>query len=156
VTSVEPTGPSRPPDADVAALFDAVATEHSVIYGYGLVSAHSTPEENDLVAASMSEHRERREAAIEMLTGRGADPPLPAAGYQVPTQLDNPTDAANLAVRMEEDASAAWRAVVEQAATTQERGFAVQALTQTAVTGARWSRVLGVEPITVAFPGGSE
>jgi len=156
VTSVEPTGPSRPPDADAAALFDAVATEHSVIYGYGLLSAHSTPEENDLVAASMSEHRERREAAIGMLTGRGIDPPLPAAGYQVPTQLDNPTDAANLAVRMEEDASVAWRAVLEQATSTQERGFAVQALTQTAVTAARWNSVLGVAPITVAFPGGSE
>ena len=156
MTSVEPTGPSRPPDADAAALFDAVATEHSVIYGYGLVSAHSTPEENDLVAASMSEHRERREAAIGMLTGRGVDAPLPAAGYQVPTQLDNPTDAANLAVRMEEDASVAWRAVLEQAASTQERGFAVQALTQTAVTAARWNSVLGVAPITVASPGGSE
>ena len=36
------------------------------------------------------------------------------------------------------------------------RAFAVKALTQTAVTAARWSRVLGVWPITVAFPGGSE
>jgi len=50
----------------------------------------------------------------------------------------------------------AWRAVLEQAASTQERGFAVQALTQTAVTAARWNSVLGVAPITVAFPGGSE
>jgi hypothetical protein len=50
----------------------------------------------------------------------------------------------------------AWRAVVEQATTTEERGFAVQALTQTAVTAARWSKVLGVAPITVPFPGGSE
>src|SRR6185369_14750078 len=82
--AAEPTSPPRPPDADIAALFDAVTTEHAVIYGYGLVSAHSTPEENDLVAAAMSEHRERREAVIEMLKGRGVDPPLPAAGYQVP------------------------------------------------------------------------
>jgi hypothetical protein len=156
VTSVEPTDPARPPDADVAALFDAVTTEHAVIYGYGLVSAHSTPEENALVAASMAEHRERREAAIEMLTGRGVDAPLPAAGYQVPTQVDNPTDAANLAVRMEEDASVAWRAVIEQSTSAQDRGFAVQALTQTAVTAARWNKVLGVAPITVPFPGGSE
>ncbi|WP_123023679.1 ferritin-like domain-containing protein [Mycolicibacterium stellerae] len=156
MTSAESTGPSRPPDADVAALFDAVATEHAVIYGYGLVSAHSTPDDNDLVAAAMSEHRERREAAIEMLAARGADPPLPAAGYQVPMQVDNPTDAANLAVRMEEDSSVAWRAVVEQATSTQQRAFAVTALTQTAVTAARWSKVLGVWPITVPFPGGNE
>ena len=155
MTSAEPT-PSRPPDADVAALFDAGASEHAVIYGYGLVSAHSTPEENDLVSAAMSEHRERREAAIETLKGRGVDPPLPAAGYQLPMQVDNPTDAANLAVRMEEDAAVAWRAALEQATTTEERAFAVRALTQTAVTAARWSGVLGVWPITVAFPGGSE
>ena len=104
----------------------------------------------------MSEHRERREAAIEMLNGRGVGPPLAAAGYQVPTQVNNPTDAANLAVRMEEDSAVAWRAVVEQATTSEERAFAVTALTQTAVTAARWSRVLGVWPIAVAFPGGSE
>ena len=78
--AAEPTSPSRPPDADAAALFDAVTTEHAVIYGYGLVSAHSTPDVNDLVSTAMAEHRERREAAIEMLEGRSVDPPLPAAG----------------------------------------------------------------------------
>ena len=104
----------------------------------------------------MAEHRERREAAIAMLNGRGVDPPLPAAGYQLPMQVDNPTDAAKLAVRMEEDSAVAWRAVLEQATTTEDRAFAVTALTQTAVTAARWREVLGVSPITVAFPGGSE
>lgn len=156
MTSPESTGPPRPPDADAAALFDAVGTEHAVIYGYGLVSAHSTPAENDLVAAAMAEHRERREAAIAMLTARGVDPPLPAAGYQLPSQLDNPTDAANLAVRMEEDSAVAWRAVLERATTAEQRTFAVTALTQAAVTGARWNRVLGVSPVTAAFPGGTE
>lgn len=156
MTSAEPTSPTRPPDADAGALFDAVTTEHGAIYGYGLVSAHSTPDDNDLVAAAMREHRERREAAIAMLTKRGVDAPLPAAGYQVPMQVENPTDAANLAVRMEEDSAVAWRAVLEQATTTAERTFAVTALTETAVTAARWNKVLGVLPITVAFPGGSE
>jgi hypothetical protein len=156
MTSPEPTGPSRPSDADAAALFDAVATEHAVIYGYGFVSAHSTPESNDLVSTAMAEHRDRREAAITMLNGRKVEPPLPAAGYQLPTPVDNPTDAANLAVRMEEDSAVAWRAVLEQATAGEERAFAVKALTQTAVTGARWNRALGVWPITVAFPGGTE
>jgi hypothetical protein len=156
MTSPDPTGQSRPPDADAAALFDAVSTEHAVIYGYGLVSAHCTPEENGLVADAMAEHRGRREAAIEMLGGRGVEAPLPAAGYQLPSQLDNPTDAANLAVRMEEDTAVAWRAALEQATTAEGRTFAVTALTQAAVTGARWNRVLGVSPLTVAFPGGNE
>lgn len=154
--AAEPTSAARPAGPGDGALFDAIATEHATIYGYGLVSAHSTPEVNDLVASAMTEHRLRRESAIEMLDSRSVDAPLPAAGYQLPTEVDNPTDAANLAVRMEEDAAVAWRAVLEQATDEQERAFAVTALTECAVTAARWSRVLGVSPITVAFPGGSE
>ena len=154
--AAEPTSAARPAESADGALFDAIATEHATIYGYGLVSAHSTPEVNDLVASSMSEHRLRRESAIAMLDSRSVEAPLPAAGYQLPMEVDNPTDAANLAVRMEEDAAVAWRAVLEQATDEQERAFAVTALTQCAVTAARWSRVLGVSPITVAFPGGSE
>jgi Domain of unknown function (DUF4439) len=120
------------------------------------VSAHSTPDVNGLVSAAMAEHRDRREGAIATLKARSVDPPLPEAGYQMPMEVDNPTDAANLAVRMEEDAAVAWRAVLEQATDEQDRAFAVTALTQCAVTAARWSRVLGISPITVAFPGGSE
>ena len=42
--------PDRPKDAGPAALFDAVAAEHAAIYGYGVVSAHIMPEENELVS----------------------------------------------------------------------------------------------------------
>jgi Domain of unknown function (DUF4439) len=154
--AAEPTTPGRPPDAANGALFDAIATEHATIYGYGVVSAHSTADLNDLVSAAMAEHRDRRERAIAMLKARSVDPPLPAAGYQMPIAVNNSTDAANLAIRMEEDDAVAWRAVLEQATDEQDRAFAVKALTQCAVTAARWSRVLGISPITVAFPGGSE
>jgi len=154
--AAQPTTPGRPSDAADAALFDAIATEHATVYGYGLVSAHSTPDVNDLVSAAMAEHRDRREGAIALLKARSVDPPLPAAGYQLPMEVDNPTDAANLAVRMEEDAAVAWRAVLEQATDEKDRTFAVTALTRCAVTAAKWSRVLGISPITVAFPGGSE
>jgi hypothetical protein len=154
--AAQPTTPGRPSHAASGALFDAIAIEHATIYGYGLVSAHSTPDVNDLVSAAMAEHRDRREGAIAMLKARSVDPPLPAAGYQLPMEVDNPTDAANLAVRMEEDAAVAWRAVLEQATDEKDRAFAVTALTQCAVAAAKWSRVLGISPITVAFPGGSE
>ena len=113
--AAEPTTPGRPSDPGNGALFDAIATEHATIYGYGLVSAHSTPDVNALVSAAMAEHRDRRESAIAILKARSIDPPLPAAGYQLPIGVDNPTDAANLAVRMEEDAAVAWRAGLKQA-----------------------------------------
>ena len=45
---------------------------------------------------------------------------------------------------------------MEQSETEQDRAFALTALTQCAVNAARWRRVLGAWPVTVAFPGGSE
>lgn len=151
-----PQQPARPSDPAAGALFDAVATEHATIYGYGVVSAHSLPERNYLVSEAIAEHRERRDAALAMLEARSVDAPLPAAGYSLPIDVDTPTAAATLAVRMEEDAAGAWRAVVEQAPDQQDRAFAVTALTQCAVMAARWRTVLGVVPVTVAFPGGNE
>ncbi len=154
--AAEPTSPSRPENAADAAMFDAIAVAQASIYGYGIVSAHSTPDLNYLVSSSMAAHRKEREQALAMLQARSVDAPLPAAGYELPIEVDNPTDAANLAVRMEEDSAVAWRAVVEQATVEEERAFAVGALSDTAVRAARWTRVLGTTPITVAFPGGSE
>ena len=155
MTSPEPS-PARPSDGPDAALFDAVANEHAVIYGYGLVSAHTTPDLNDLVANAMAVHRELREEAIARLRGRNATVPLPAVGYQMPLEVDSPTDAAKLALRMEEDSAVAWRAVLEHASTGEDRTFAVTALSQCAVTAAKWRDVLKLSPTTVAFPGGSE
>ncbi|WKG05797.1 ferritin-like domain-containing protein [Mycolicibacterium sp. HK-90] len=150
------TSPARPTTAADAALFDAVAVEHGAIYGYGLVSAHSTVEENALVATAMAEHRTRREDAMAMLDSRSVTPPLPAAGYQLPAPVTDPADAANLAIRMEEDTAVAWRAVLEQATSAEDRAFAVTALTQTAVTAAKWRAIVDTWPVTVAFPGGGE
>jgi hypothetical protein len=156
VTTPNTSGPPRPSDPADGALFDALATEHATIYGYGIVSAHSTPEDNDLVSTAMRDHRERREAALALLAGRSVEPPLPAAGYRLPGEVDTPTDAVKLAVQMEDDAAVAWRAVLEQAVDEKDRAFAVQALTQSAVTAAKWRKVLRVTPVTQAFPGGSE
>ncbi|WNG84126.1 ferritin-like domain-containing protein [Mycobacterium sp. ITM-2016-00316] len=157
MTSPQPSpDPERPTDAAQAALFDAVAGEHGTIYGYGVVSAHSTPEDNALVAEAMAQHRARREEALVMLAERTVTAPLPAAGYELPLEVTDPGDAAELAVRMESDTATAWRAVLEQAQTPEDRRFAVTAMTQAAVLAARWNQVLGVPQITMAFPGGPE
>jgi hypothetical protein len=137
-------------------LFDAIAAEHAAIYGYGIVSAHSSADENPLVSDALAQHRERREAAIAILSGDSAKPPVPAAGYQLPVPVNNPVDAANLAIRMEADCAVAWRAVIEQAASEQNRSFGVTALTECAVLSARWKRTVGAWPMIVAFPGGAE
>ncbi|MGH3633766.1 ferritin-like domain-containing protein [Mycobacterium sp.] len=131
----------------------ALSTEHAVIYGYGIVSAHCAPGVNNLVSSALSQHRERRDQVIGMLAARSVTAPVAAAGYQLPMSITNQIDAARLAVRMENDTAVAWRAVIEQAQTPQDRGFGVTALTQSAVLAARWNRVVGAWPITTAFPG---
>lgn len=155
MTTPEPI-PTRPSDSVDGSLFDAVATEHATIYGYGMVSAHSSPEINYLVADAMAEHRRRREEAIALLDERDVTAPLPAAGYQLPIEVDDPAAAAELAVRMEQDGATAWRAVVEQATDETLRAFAVAAMIETAVIAARWRAVQETTPVTVAFPGGTE
>lgn len=148
--------PDRPKDSGPAALYDAVGAEHAAIYGYGVVSAHIMPEQNELVSKSLAEHRDRRETAVSMLAQQSVNAPLPAAGYQMPFVVKNYVDAAKLAIRMEDDCAVAWRAVLEQSDSEQERTFALTALTKTAVTAARWRQVLGAWPVTRAFPGGNE
>jgi uncharacterized protein DUF4439 len=146
VTSAEPS------PADTA-LCAALANEHAVVYGYGIVSSRCAPEVNTLVSSALNQHRERRDQVISMLAGRKVAAPVAAAGYQLPMPVDTPTDAARLAARMEKDAEAAWRAFVEQAQSSEDRTFGVTALTQSAVLTARWKQQLGDWPITTAFPG---
>jgi hypothetical protein len=157
VTSVEPQ-PSRPAAPDAAAPYDALVTVHATIYGYGIVSAHSTPDVNDLVALALSQHRSQREALITMLSSRSVTPPVAATGYQLPMQVNDPTSAANLAVQMENDTAVAFRSVLEQAkpepGADNDRAFAVSSLAQCAVLAARWKQVLKAWPVTQAFPGG--
>jgi hypothetical protein len=150
MTSVEPSPANTPADS---ALCAALTTEHSVIYGYGIVSAHCQPEVNNLVSFALNQHRQRRDQLIATLAGRSVSAPVAAAGYQLPMTVNTPTDAVRLAVRMEKDTEVAWRAVIEQAQKPEDRTFAVTALTQSAVLAARWNQVLGANPITTAFPG---
>lgn len=152
MTSTEPS-PATGPDA---VLGDALATEHGVIYGYGVVSAYILPDLNYLVSDAVRQHRDRRDRVITMLSARSQAAPVAAAGYQLPIPVNDNTDAAQLALRMENDAAVAWRAVVEQARELTDRQFATTALAQSAVLAARWNQVLGNWPITRAFPGGTD
>ena len=157
MTSPTPTpDPDRPKDSDQAAWFDAVAAEHAAIYGYGVVSARVMPDQNDLVSEAVAQHRNRREAALSLLKVRSVTAPLPAAGYQLPFPVTGPIGAGKLAVQMESDCAVAWRAVMEQSDSEQDRSFALTALTQCAIMAAKWRQVLGAWPVTEAFPGGKE
>lgn len=150
MTSAEPSTANTPADK---ALCAALANEHAVVYGYGIVSARCAPEVNTLVSSALNQHRERRDQTISMLTGRSVTPPVAAAGYQLPMPVITPADAEKLAARMEKDSEASWRAFVEQAQSNDDRTFGVAALTQSAVLAARWKQQLGDWPVTTPFPG---
>ena len=152
MTSVEPT-PAKSGDAAFSA---ALKTEYAVIYGYGMVSAYSAPELNELVSTAIHQHRDRRDRAIAMLTVRSITVPVPAAGYQLPGPLTDSDEAVRLASLMENDAAVAWRAVVEQSDEPTDREFAATALSQSAVLAAQWNRTAGRWPFTTAFPGGQD
>ena len=153
MTSAEPSPATSPSGPHDSALCAALANEHAVVYGYGIVSSHCAPEVNTLVSSALNQHRERRDQVISMLAGRKVAAPVAAAGYQLPMPVDTPIDAARLAARMETDTETAWRAFVEQAQSSEDRTFGVTALTQSAVLAARWKQQLGDWPITTAFPG---
>jgi hypothetical protein len=150
MTSTEPSRANTPAET---ALDAALSNEHAVIYGYGIVSAHCQPDVNALVSSALAEHRQRRDQVIALLSGRSVTAPVAAAGYQLPMPVNSPADAAQLAIRMEKDTEAAWRAVLEHADSADDRKFAVTALTQSAVLSARWKQTVGMWPITTAFPG---
>ena len=74
------TDPSPDPRPDAArsdaadgALFDAVATEHGTIYGYGIVSAHSDARGQRPGVRGHGRAPDQREEAIAMLEERGVD-----------------------------------------------------------------------------------
>lgn len=149
------TSPS-PVSGPDAALSQALVIEYGVVYGYGLVSAYSSPEFNNLVVATLYQHRERRDRTIAILTSRGVPVPPAAAGYQLPMPVTTSDDALRLAVRMENDTATAWRVVVEQARESTDRQFGATALGQSAVLAAHWNRAVNNWPITRAFPGGQD
>ncbi|MGH3723038.1 MAG: ferritin-like domain-containing protein [Mycobacterium sp.] len=155
MTSTEPT-PQPATSPDDTALADALANEHAAIYSYGLVSAHSLPDNNWLVTQCIIEHRDCREECIAKLRGRSVVAPVAAAGYKVPFPVNTPADATKLALQVEADTAASWRAVVEQASNGDDRGFAVRMLTESAMRAARWRLAADLTPATVAFPGGTE
>ncbi|MBA0045020.1 ferritin-like domain-containing protein [Mycobacterium sp. NPDC050853] len=155
MTSTEPT-PQPATSAEDTALANALANEHAAIYAYGLVSAHSLPDNNWLVTESIIEHRQCREECIAKLHGRAVAAPVAAAGYKIPFPVNTPAGATKLALQVETDTATSWRAVAEQASNGDDRGFAARMLTESAIRAARWRVTADITPASVPFPGGSE
>ncbi|MEU1985667.1 ferritin-like domain-containing protein [Nocardia sp. NPDC019395] len=135
------------------ALHDALAAEYAAVYAYGLIAAHAGAGQSRTVGQYTAEHRARRDATVDALTGKGGTAPPPDPAYTVPIPVSDPDTAAQLAIVVETDTAVAWRAVVERAETETTRRTAIDALTECAGRRAVWQGIRGIEPATTAFPG---
>ncbi|TQN41889.1 uncharacterized protein DUF4439 [Blastococcus colisei] len=136
-----------------AALTEALAAEHAAIWGYGVVGAALPAEVQGLAAASEVAHRDARDRLITLLAERDTDPVGTQGGYSLPFPVLSATDAAALAVALEDGVAAAWVRVLDQAVERTTRELAVGVLSATEVRAVGWRSAAGQTPVTRAFPG---
>ena len=156
MTSPSGTGtPSPTPSGtgQVAALQTALAAEHAVIWGYGVVGAHVGDALVTRVRDADDAHRTRRDATVTLITRYGGTPVATDPEYALPFPVTDRGSALRLAVHLEEGAAAAWRYAVAATDDVEVRRSALTGLSDAAVWATRWRIALPASPATVAFPG---
>jgi hypothetical protein len=133
-------------------LPEAVAAEHAAIWGYGVLGGFLTGPALDLARQSEAAHRDRRDALVVELSQAGGTPPAAAPNYRLPAAVTDAASATRLAVTIEERTAAVWRATLP-GQTGDARRTPLAALTDCALRAARWRRIAGQSPATVALPG---
>ena len=135
------------------ALQEALAATHTAVWGYGVVGAALPVGGRAPVVAAEQGHHDLRDQLALLLTARGADPADAEAGYELPFPVLSAVDAAALAVALESGVSAAWVALLDDAAEAATRTLAVRELGAAEVRAVGWRRAAGQTPSTTPFPG---
>src|SRR5918998_6416956 len=86
---------------ETASLREALAAEHTAVWGYGVVGAALGPQGRAGVASAQNAHRDLRDRLTGLLAERGGDPVPPEAAYELPFPVLSAVDAAALAVVLE-------------------------------------------------------
>jgi hypothetical protein len=144
---------SSPTAVEDAALQEALAAAHTAVWGYGVVGAALPVEARDPAYADEQAHRDLRDQLAGLLASRRVDPVAAEAAYALPFPVHSATDAATLAVTLEEGASRAWTWVLDQATERSTRELGVTALTAAEQRAVGWRAAAGKAPVTSAFPG---
>jgi hypothetical protein len=139
--------------AEDAALQAALAAAHTAVWGYGVVGAKVPSDVREPVVTSEEAHRDLRDQVAALLTARQVDPVPAEAGYTLPFPVLTYTDAANLAVTLEEGTTQAWAWVLDQATERSTRELGVTALSAAEVRAVTWRAMAGRPTTTSAFPG---
>ncbi|MCO7222074.1 DUF4439 domain-containing protein [Klenkia sp. PcliD-1-E] len=147
------TGEAGSARAETAALQDVLAAEHAAVWGYGTVGAALAGEDRTPVTTAVEVHRDLRDRLAGLITDRGADPVPTRPAYQLPFPVLSATDAARLAVQLEDGTTAAWVWVLDQAADRGVRELAVASASAAETRAVPWRVRAGVTPTTSATPG---
>jgi hypothetical protein len=138
---------------EAEALNAALAAEHAAVWGYGVVGATLAPDKQKLAAEAESAHRDARDGLVAVLSEHGADPVDAEGAYELPFPVLSETDAATLAVTLEDGVSGAYVRLLGDAAERATRELAVDALSATEVRAVAWRTRAKQQPVTNPFPG---
>ncbi|MFE7194753.1 ferritin-like domain-containing protein [Kitasatospora sp. NPDC057541] len=145
-TTAPAAAPSPSPDP-ATAFQDALSAEHAAVYGYGVVGARLTDDQQRTDArTTLAAHQSRRDAWQRLLTTSGATPTAAAAGYQLPFPVTDAPAATRLAAHLETRLTTVYADLVA-AAPAPHRPLAADALRDSALRARHW----GATP--TPFPG---
>jgi hypothetical protein len=130
----------------VRALQSALTAEHAAIYGYGVVGAYLTGGQQAAATSDWVAHQLARDRLEALLRSFGARPAAAAVAYGLPTTVRNSSQAAALAVVLEDRIATAYLGLVALSDTT-IREFGALQVRASALRAAVW------RGSTVAFPG---
>jgi Domain of unknown function (DUF4439) len=139
--------------AENAALQEALAAEHTAVWGYGVVGAQLGLTADSQAVTAQAVHRDLRDRVAALLDSRKVDPDPAKAGYALPFPILSAKDAATLAVQLEDGTSRAWVRLLDQAVEKSTRQLAVDSLGGAEVRAVAWRSAAGQSPVTSAFPG---
>lgn len=140
-------------EAAVEVLQQALDAEHAAVWVYGLISAFLPAGYDDGLQEAQAEHRDRRDAADQVITTAGATPHLAEAAYRTPKPVTGAKSAHAAAITAEDEATVAWRGVIERCDEPELRGLAADAMAASAVRATRWRMGARRTPAAVPLPG---
>jgi hypothetical protein len=128
------------------ALAKALSAEHAAIYAYGVIGARTSGRLRTRATTGFDAHRARRDKLRSLITQRGGSPAEPGPTYQLPFEVSSSSDAARLAVLVEQRLTTAYLELAADPDASVRRVAALAA--QECAT-----RAYGWQPAIAAFPG---
>lgn len=135
-----------------AELTPGIIAEYEAIFTYGDAGPHLSGTQADLARKAEQGHRDLRDAVVSWLHDADVEPPAMQPVYDLPIEpadADTAIEAIDLA---EQRCTQAWRSVLADT-DGDARRLALRALSESAISLARWRRAVDRKPPMEAFPG---